>query len=484
MKKYRLLEKIYRNALEFPDLPAIYCRSGKQVLSLSYYRLWFQTKQCSEYYLSCGWGRVGILGGNTWRWFCNAFGLLAAGCTTAFLDPQAPGEDLIEAVRKSGLQALVYDQDEEETAKEIGTRLPCVHLLPYCRLREVPDQDRPAVTDFAGPEGDVLFFTSGTSKSSKIVVITAGAIEGSMEATEPLFYHTAGGTAIIPLPFHHAFGFNMLNMYYLVQCPIFISSARYVARDIPMAKPSFVAAVPHMLEYLYSRNLLDPAYVKGVITAGSGFPLELSEKIQALGIVAQNLYGSSEIPGGIGVSRPGDSTDALTVSKHIRVRISADGEIQVNCPFHMSEYYGNPEDTAAALDGHTVHTGDAGYLDEKGRLHLLGRKRDTIVMENGEKIFCPDIDEAIKGFSGVMDGAAIYVQKKLIAVIGPKPDADLQQIRDELDAYNRKQPYYRKITGLWIYPGAFPYTSSGKLSRRLLEDAWNSGREESRCKLL
>lgn len=468
----RLLEKIYRNAFEQPQQPAMYYKSGNDVSFLSYYDIWLRIRICQEHYLSSSGKRVGIIGGNTWQWFCNTFGLIASGCTTALMDPLAPVEDLTEAVRKSDLQILIYGEEEEETAREIGQRLPDLQLMGYCPMSAASEKRNVTVTDFCEPEGEVVFFTSGTSKSSKAVIVPAWAMEGSMQACEPLVFHEAGAVVIIPIPFHHAFGFNMLNMYYLARCPIFISSARRIRRDLPVARPSAVVAVPHMLEYLYSRNLLDPACVKSVITAGSRLPSELAEKIEALGIVTQNLYGSSEIPGGIGVSLPGDSVDAVTLSAAVQVRFSSDGEVLICCPFHLSEYYGNPEETSDVLDGDTLYTGDAGWLDEKGRLHLLGRKKDMIIMENGEKIFCPDIDGVIKKFAGVRDGAVIYVRKKLIAVVEAEKDADPEQIQGELDAYNLTQPYYRKIAYLWIYPDAFPYTSSGKLQRRLLENFW------------
>lgn len=98
MKKYRLLEKIYQNALEHPEETALYYKTGNQVSFLSYYEVWFQTRQCQEYYESFREKRIGILGGNSWQWFCNTFGMIAAGCTTAFLDPLAPVEDLTRAV--------------------------------------------------------------------------------------------------------------------------------------------------------------------------------------------------------------------------------------------------------------------------------------------------------------------------------------------------------------------------------------------------
>ena len=101
--------------------------------------------------------------------------------------------------------------------------------------------------------------------------------------------------------------------------------------------------------------------------------------------------------------------------------------------------------------------------------HLFGRKKNMILMENGEKVFCPDVDAELSQLPGVEAAAVIYVNGRLIAVISPKKQASTADIQQSIAAYNSHQPYYRRMRETWIYPGSIPYTSSGKLHRSRLE---------------
>ena len=135
----------------------------------------------------------------------------------------------------------------------------------------------------------------------------------------------------------------------------------------------------------------------------------------------------------------------------------------------IMEYYKDPEATAATLRDGTVHTGDMGYLDDQGRLHLIGRKKNMIVMENGEKVFCPDVDRELSALPGVKEAAVIYVDGRLIAVVALEKGATEEGILQSIATYNSLQPYYRRMRDTWIYGEKLPYTSSGKLHRSKLE---------------
>ena len=113
-------------------------------------------------------------------------------------------------------------------------------------------------------------------------------------------------------------------------------------------------------------------------------------------------------------------------------------------------------------------------MDENGKLHILGRKKNMIVMDNGEKVLCTDVDEALSALPAIADGAVIYKNKQLIAVVAPEKKVTEQQVEEAISEYNRMQPYYRRIKKIWIYGNALPYTSSGKLHRSRLEREYDS----------
>lgn len=461
-----LYKKIIRYKDECPDQTAFLYYEGGQLRNKSHREVFEEVSACQKYYSRLHVQRVGIMGTNSWQWACNSWGLLAAGITVAFLDPLLPIEDLTYAVRRTDLELLVVEPDLKQLGQKVQDRLPELYLTEY-HIAE--DREKDWVTDYSNwKENDTIFFTSGTTRHSKAVVVPTTSIGGHVLAQMKLIEHKAGDVILHPLPFHHSYGFAKLNFYYEANCPIFISSMKKLLIDAKRGKPDRMILVPSAVDFLLKKKALMPG-LKSILVAGSYFSEELADKVRSLGIAVQNQYGSSELPCGIGDSLPEDDVNTITLHSFVKIEISEEGEIIVDDPYHMKEYYKEPEATEEVLVDGKIYTGDVGYLDQLGRLHLLGRKKNMILMENGEKVFCQDVDAELSMLSGVREAAVIYVEKQLIAVVVPNADAMEQEIETAVAEYNLRQPYYRRIRKIWIYGEQLPYTSSGKLHRSRLE---------------
>ena len=99
------------------------------------------------------------------------------------------------------------------------------------------------------------------------------------------------------------------------------------------------------------------------------------------------------------------------------MRIADDGEIQFRGPTLFQGYWNNPDATAAAFtDDGWYMSGDLGQLDEKGRLHLHGRKKDIIVLPNGFNVYPEDIENALR-VAGIRDSVAVETRPGRIEVV-------------------------------------------------------------------
>ena len=460
-----LFRSVERNKDQNPEQTAFLFRDGRELCSATHSAFFHQVCGCRSHFLAAGYQRVGILGTNSYQWVCNAFGLLAAGITVALLDPLLPEEDLLSAIRRTDLEMLVIDDTIPELWRLIRERMPQIVLSEFW---QEPENSGICESTQGWKEGEAIFFTSGTSQTSKAVVTPTTSIGGHAKAQTKLAAHCEGDVVLHPLPFHHSYGFAMLCLYHSMNCPIFISSMKNLLADVKAVHPDRIVLVPSAVEFLLKKKAL--AYgPKSIMVSGSSFPKELAASVRELGIVVQNQYGSSELPCGIGDNLPQDDVDVLTLHSFVKIELAEDGEILVNDPYHFREYYKDPEGTASTLQDGKVHTGDMGSLDELGRLHLFGRKKNMILMENGEKVFCPDVDAELSRLPGVDAAAVIYVDGHLIAVVSPKKSATEADILQSVADYNSRQPYYRRMWKTWLYPGGLPYTSSGKLHRSRLE---------------
>lgn len=112
-----------------------------------------------------------------------------------------------------------------------------------------------------------------------------------------------------------------------------------------------------------------------VVSAGRGLDAELSDFLASAGLTVLEAYGRAETGGAVSVALPADA-GSQTSGRPLpgtAVRLSDDGEIEVSGPGLMEGYQRRPAESAAVLDQGWLRTGDAGVLDDSGRLRVLGR---------------------------------------------------------------------------------------------------------------
>ena len=147
------------------------------------------------------------------------------------------------------------------------------------------------------------------------------------------------------------------------------------------------------------RNQLGLTHIRTAYTAGAALSPDVMRYFHALGVNLKQVYGSTEVTGGLTLHRDGDIKFA-SVGKPAEgslVLIADDGEIRLAGPTIFQGYYKNEEATEEALwqdeNGVTYFcTGDAGFVDDDGHLIYLDRVKEMIVLSNGER-FSPQFIE-------------------------------------------------------------------------------------------
>ncbi len=168
------------------------------------------------------------------------------------------------------------------------------------------------------------------------------------------------------------------------------------------------------------RNHLGLTNIRTAYTAGAALSPDVMRYFHALGVNLKQIYGATELSGGLTVHRDGDIKFA-SVGKPgpgSDAFIAEDGEIRLTGPTLFHGYYKDPEATEEALweseDGRSWFcTGDAGHIDEDGHLIYLDRVKDMIVLSNGER-FSPQFIQGRLKFSP-------YI-RDVMAAGGPKRD--------------------------------------------------------------
>jgi long-chain acyl-CoA synthetase len=211
------------------------------------------------------------------------------------------------------------------------------------------------------------------------------------------------------------------------------------------------------------------------VSSGAFLPPALQQAWEDLGVIVLQGYGATET--GFGTCTTREDHGLGTVGRPmppVEMRLADDGEIQFSGPTLFKGYWNDPEATAAAhtADG-WYRTGDIGRLDEAGRLVLMGRTKDIIVLPNGLNVYPEDIENALR-IAGLRDSVVIETRPgRIEAVVLPPAGSDgttPEAIRDEIQAgiktANARLAQHQRIAGFRVWPeDDLPRTHTLKVKR-------------------
>jgi long-chain acyl-CoA synthetase len=224
-----------------------------------------------------------------------------------------------------------------------------------------------------------------------------------------------------------------------------------------------------------------------MVAAGAFLPPALQQAWEDIGVIVLQGYGATETGAGCATTMLDHPLGCVgKPPPPVELRIADDGEIQFHGPTLFRGYWNNPEATAAAFteDGWYA-SGDLGQLDERGRLHLHGRKRDIIVLPNGFNVYPEDIENALR-VAGIRDSVAVETRPGRIEVVvlapGTHGDPADQRARSSIEAStaddlrrgieaavkaaNASLGPNQRIAGWRLWPEAdFPRTHTFKVKR-------------------
>ena len=220
-----------------------------------------------------------------------------------------------------------------------------------------------------------------------------------------------------------------------------------------------------------------------IVSGGAPLDRDLGRKWEMLGIKVLQGYGTTEASPVISNhtmdERRPDSTGRPL--PNVQVKISEQGEILVKGDNITPGYYNAPEETAKAFEDGWYKTGDLGYFDKDGFLHIQGRVKDMIVLSSGQNVFPQDIQTVLVKHPSVKDAVVIGLPKGTsvevhAALILTDPDSAKQAV----DWANSQLAEQQRVRGFTVWPDEdFPRTHTLKIKNQVVIDTILSGSEQS-----
>jgi fatty-acyl-CoA synthase len=492
------------NAARHPDEDAIVDELG---------RLTFAEVHDRTNRLANAWSDAGILEGDSIGVMCRnhryfieavvAASKLGVNClllNTAFAGPQ-----LAEVVQREKPVALIYDEEFTELLEEAGKRRkrfigwfdpeaiegkrkdPTLEQL----IREA-DAEQPVPPL---ETGRVVILTSGTTGTPKGAARKQPETIGPAVALLSRIPLKAREKTFIVAPLFHSWGFAhftlglMLSSTYILKRKFdpeqtLSTIAQYQVESAPMV-PVMVQRIMQLPEE--TRRMYDTSSLRSIPLSGSALPGELAIKfMDEFGDVLYNLYGSTEVawatiatpadlrasPGTAGPPPRGTILRIYDLDGH-EVPDGETGRIFVGNEMLFEGYTGGGNKDV--IDG-LMSSGDVGYLDEEGRLHVSGRDDDMIV-SGGENVFPREVEDLISKMDGVQEVAVIGIDdeefgqrlKAFVSRKGSKPTEDEIKAKVKSDLARYKVP--REVE----FMDELPRNATGKILKKDLKAREESG---------
>ena len=254
---------------------------------------------------------------------------------------------------------------------------------------------------------------------------------------------------------------------------------------------------------------LGPA-LRLLVSGGARLDPEIARRLEGLGWQVLTGYGLTETAPILTFSPPGrarlDSAGVPVEGVELRIEpqdvepgqtgpdddhrggdeTPEPGEILARGPNVFEGYWRNPEATEQSFteDGF-FRTGDLGYLDGDGYLHIAGRSKELIVLAGGKNIFPEDV-EAVYAESPLIGELGVLERSgRLVGLIVPEIDAlrgaGGEQLRERLRAEVEQRsghlPSYQRLGDFAVTTEALPRTQIGKLRRHELDPMFERAKE-------
>ena len=330
----------------------------------------------------------------------------------------------------------------------------------------------------------VLCYTGGSTGLPKAAILTHGSITANAANTVVSWGLTAQDVALLNAPLFHTGGLNVFTTPL-----VYVGGASVVCRGfdvdqvfdlVERGEVNLVFGVPTMFIEMQRHprfDTVDLSRLKLLISGGAPCPAPVFERFFARGVSFKTGYGLTEAgpnnfwlppeqvrlkPGAVGVPL-----------FHIEAKLEGggeEGELLLRGPHVCAGYWRRPEETAKALAGGWLHTGDLAERDVDGCYRIVGRVKDLII-SGGENIYPAEVESVLAGHPEVAEVAVIGVEDPKWgevprALVVLRPGTSLTG--EELLAYCQRQLARYKTPKSVRFVDVLPRTAAGKVDRREL----------------
>lgn len=510
---------------ESPNNIIIKYKKKSRIIDISYLELNEQINALGTSFFMMGIKncKVGIIGDTSYEWTLSYLALLCGGITVIPIDKSLKEEEISFILEETKCKAVIYDSiyiDVINKLKNMNLSVKgYIKMNELHRLIEEGSQllkeGREDYINYKVHEdsiAQIVYTSDDSSKPIGVVLTHKNIISDALNTAKVAFL---GEIVYADVDMHHSYATILSIMLPLIHgTTVFLdSNSKNFMKNLNIINPESIIVVPSILidlrDYIISQleevntdfkfkmkmRLSKFLISKGINIGNRLFPKiqdilgknikyifcsnvfiseDLVGEFRAFGIEILNLYGLTEASGIVSINRnkfncPGS---VGVVIPGCEFTVSEEGEIMIKGNMVMKEYYHDEEKTESSFKREWFKTGDIGYIDREGFLHIVGRMKNIIVLKNGQTVSPEEIECKLRKIEGIKEASVFDVDEEIHADIF----LDLEYMKNNIEDYekyvrekvkelNKKNANFKKISKLNIREDEFKAKEDNKLNR-------------------
>lgn len=497
---------------------------------------------------------IALIGENRVQWGITYLTAMCFNYVVVPIDKNLTSNEIFNIVHESDAEAIVFSESFSSTFSGSHTSLKklkyfiCMDetkedpkfLNMMNLINKVNHVDESILPKINSNDMAEIIFTSGSLGRAKGVMLTQGNLAANLVDMVSMILITKEDRFLSVLPTHHTYECTCGML-----CPLYSGASVHYARslktivdDIQKVKATIMLGVPLLFDKLFKRvmkgisedkvksiivpslmkftNFLQSVGVKGlkqkvfkelhekfgghirIFIAGGAAPDPLVAKgLREFGFQFIQGYGLTETSPILALNRLDSFKDdaAGLLLPRVEVKINDPdeegiGEIWAKGPSVMLGYYKNEKMTDGAFENGWFKTGDLGYIDKEGFLHIAGRQKNVIISKSGKNVFPEEVEDILNRSPFILEcmvyGEEDAKQDEIIAaqiVVDAEAFIELsgskgvnindefmnEVIAEEVEKTNKQLSGYKRIRKFYIREDEFQKTTTQKIKRYLVE---------------
>lgn len=495
---------------------------------------------------------IAIIGENRVQWAISFLTCMCFNYVAVPIDKMLTENEILNIIHESDSEAIIFSENYADLIAEHKTSLKklkqmicmdktsangflimmdLINKSKRCSINDLPKINPEEMAE--------IIFTSGSLGRAKGVMLSQKNLAANLVDMVSMLMMYPEDKFLSVLPMHHTYECTCGMM-----CPIYSGSSVHYARslktivdDIQKVKATMLLGVPLLFDKMFKRitkaisddkvkskivpplvkltNIIAKAGAKDIkkkifkemhekfgghvriFIAGGAAPDPMVAKgLREFGFTFLQGYGLTETAPILALNRldayKDDAAGLPLPSVELKIHNPSEegnGEIFAKGPNVMLGYYKNQKLTDDVFEGEWFKTGDIGYMDQDGFLHINGRKKNVIISKSGKNIFPEEIEDILNRSPYIMEclvyGEKDLKQDEIIAVqlvvnaesfielseskgIEINDDLINKVIAEEVERANKQLAPYKQIRQFNLREKEFEKTTTQKIKRYLV----------------